>query len=689
MADGFKIAEAYVEIHAKMDSRAVQREIKRGLDDADVDAAGRDAGDKISAGIREKVGAAAKAAGDSIKKEIGDAGDESRRNFERHGDGFIHAAKSVSSSVGKLFADMFDLKSPMLALAAVALAILALPLAATAASMGIIGIFGTMFTAIGASAALFQERVQTRFRILWQDLKDGARDIAGPFEQTWINLADEIQRTFDDLSPTLRTAFRQIQPHIDTFIEGVGKSFRNLEPMIIPLNDAFGVLLDKLGEKLPDLFGQIADTVTEVSRAFEDNPQSVDLFIETIENLVSVLGTLIVEFTKLAAWAKDNEEFLGGLIWAFNQLFHPISNNVDEMRKLRDENGNVVEDFPTVSDAFDMARAAVENLSTEVSGLVKNLDELAKETLENEQAALKFDKSVIKLTDALTGNNKSLDTTTKEGNRNKEALLNMADAANTAKDTYIKNGMEIDEVTRKSREMRNTMIETAVNGFGFSRQEASKLIDKYFAIPEDVKTNVGQPGMDAAQRKAEELKRKVDDIPKSKNTNITATDNASNVINNIRNALVGVATQLALTIATATAQANGSVLSFASGGEHHVAQIAQAGAMRLWAEPETGGEAYIPLAPQKRPRSEMILSEVARRFGLMVARPMADGGVLAYQGSTAGMGGQGTSISSMTVNVNIKGIWDFTDPAKVRAMAGAIAPAIREAIRVDERRYAT
>ena len=50
-------------------------------------------------------------------------------------------------------------------------------------------------------------------------------------------------------------------------------------------------------------------------------------------------------------------------------------------------------------------------------------------------------------------------------------------------------------------------------------------------------------------------------------------------------------------------------------GERHVAQIAPAGAWRVWAEPETGGEAYIPLSPRKRARSTAILDEVAARFG--------------------------------------------------------------------------
>ncbi|MFA9269201.1 MAG: hypothetical protein ACEQSX_00365 [Baekduiaceae bacterium] len=65
---------------------------------------------------------------------------------------------------------------------------------------------------------------------------------------------------------------------------------------------------------------------------------------------------------------------------------------------------------------------------------------------------------------------------------------------------------------------------------------------------------------------------------------------------------------------------------YASGGvENHTAQIAAGGSMRLWAEPETGGEAYIPLAAAKRARSMAILRQVAGRFGVGLTA-MANGG---------------------------------------------------------------
>jgi hypothetical protein len=71
---------------------------------------------------------------------------------------------------------------------------------------------------------------------------------------------------------------------------------------------------------------------------------------------------------------------------------------------------------------------------------------------------------------------------------------------------------------------------------------------------------------------------------------------------------------------------------YANGGiENHMAQIAKpSSTLRVWAEPETGGEAYIPLAASKRARSTAILDEVASRFGyeLVKARKFADGGVV-------------------------------------------------------------
>ncbi|MER7497133.1 hypothetical protein ABT033_31610, partial [Streptomyces pharetrae] len=61
--------------------------------------------------------------------------------------------------------------------------------------------------------------------------------------------------------------------------------------------------------------------------------------------------------------------------------------------------------------------------------------------------------------------------------------------------------------------------------------------------------------------------------------------------------------------------ATNRIKAFAAGAERHIAQIGKPGEIRIWNEPETHGEAYIPLSPAKRKRSEAILQRVAEMFG--------------------------------------------------------------------------
>lgn len=87
--------------------------------------------------------------------------------------------------------------------------------------------------------------------------------------------------------------------------------------------------------------------------------------------------------------------------------------------------------------------------------------------------------------------------------------------------------------------------------------------------------------------------------------------------------------------------ANGgfTVSRFAGGSENHRAMIARPSVnYRVWAEPETGGEAYIPLASSKRSRSTQIMGQVAERFGYTVTK-YAEGGMQHVGGVQAPVSG--------------------------------------------------
>jgi tetratricopeptide (TPR) repeat protein len=110
---------------------------------------------------------------------------------------------------------------------------------------------------------------------------------------------------------------------------------------------------------------------------------------------------------------------------------------------------------------------------------------------------------------------------------------------------------------------------------------------------------------------------------------VTAQDRASGVISSII-AMMRRIVSKTVTVTTQhvtkgnTIAAAGKIVQ-AAAGQFREATIAKGGSNILWAEPETGWEAYIPGRLDKRGRAIGILEEVARRFGRAVV-PMDSGG---------------------------------------------------------------
>ncbi|MGI5337653.1 hypothetical protein ACQEVS_09780 [Streptomyces sp. CA-181903] len=187
-----------------------------------------------------------------------------------------------------------------------------------------------------------------------------------------------------------------------------------------------------------------------------------------------------------------------------------------------------------------------------------------------------------------------------------------------------------------------TLIGDAVSGLTSVR-------DQVVSLPADRTVKVDAP-TGLARAELEALGYKITDIPGSKQVAITApTGTAISQVQAIQsqiNSLTGKTVDVTIRynnvgkpyvnetqkkdggIVRFSKYANGGISraagklkAFAQGTERHVAQIARAGTWRLWAEPETGGEAYIPLGRAKRARSEAILDAVAQEFGGQVIYP--------------------------------------------------------------------
>ncbi|UWD83661.1 phage tail tape measure protein [Curtobacterium flaccumfaciens] len=311
--------------------------------------------------------------------------------------------------------------------------------------------------------------------------------------------------------------------------------------------------------------------------------------------------------------------------WAQQNIAN-VANSVEDARKkfqdqkaANSESGDVAQ---TAAEAYKQEAASVEDLSSELSDLIAQFDKVNGVNQDAVSSNAAYREALAGLADQVEQQRKntkdyttSLDENTAVGAGNASMLSDLAGKAQEAASKQY----AVDQSTMGAKDaadkyastlaqQRQKFIESATAA-GFNAGEVKKLADRVFQLPSEkqikILASTGQAQTDL---------------------NAFITRNDGRVIT-VRQQLIteAIKSGAAPGAAKAAYNANGSVMDFYGDGgvaENHVAQFAAAGTMRVWAEPETGGEAYIPLAASKRTRSLAIWEETGRRL-----QAFADGDV--------------------------------------------------------------
>lgn len=245
------------------------------------------------------------------------------------------------------------------------------------------------------------------------------------------------------------------------------------------------------------------------------------------------------------------------------------------------------------------------------------------------QALTAYKQSLLGLSQAL----KQASSTPLDIQGNLEGAISAAETyAKTLKDPAAR----LDYLTKQATP---AMVSATERAFGLSKTAARAYLDQLLGIPDHIVT-VAQLQKQTAEADLHHLEAIYNLTPKQIATIFKAAGATTaaaevkallNYENSLHDKTININTNYTHSGVQTKPYAQGGFY-YSAGGlvEHHVAQIAPAGAMRVWAEPETGGEAYIPLAPQKRPRSRAIASETVSRLGGNVIWN-ADGAVYSVQ----------------------------------------------------------
>lgn len=318
----------------------------------------------------------------------------------------------------------------------------------------------------------------------------------------------------------------------------------------------------------------------------------------------------------------------------------------DDTALLEMAQGSAEEQATATAEAYIEQASAVDDVVAAVQELLEQFNELNNTNQDAISANADYQESLagitaeveaqkqkyIENTGSLDGFSLSLDENTVSGSGNAAMLAGVAGAAQEAAAKQF----EVDKSTMSAKAAadkyagtladQRSKFEAAARAAGFSATEVQNLANKVFALPS------------------------------SKQLEITAeTAQAQGAIDNLVRLNSGRVVRISVQASNDTpgswtgglTKADGGLVDYyADGGmaENHVAEIAPAGAWRVWAEPETGGEAYIPLAESKRSRSLAIWEETGRRL-----RAFADGDIWsANQFMPSSSMGGGVSAAPMT-----------------------------------------
>lgn len=280
--------------------------------------------------------------------------------------------------------------------------------------------------------------------------------------------------------------------------------------------------------------------------------------------------------------------------------------------------GDAAEQSQTAAAAYMEEADAVQKLTDELIAVLEQINELNGINQDAISANADYQASLAGISeevqrqkdayeaahDTLDGFSLSLDENTAAGSANAASL---SEVAESAQDAALKQ-FELDKTTMSGKDaaekyaatlaaQRQAFIDSALSA-GYNADQVKALADRVFQLPTQREIDIIADTA-AAQTAIDTY------IYKNSNREIIVKIGTSRVAQ-------GPGGTGGITFA------DGGVVSYHANGsitENRVAQIARAGEYRVWAEPETGGEGYVPLAPSKRARSEAIMAEIADRFG--------------------------------------------------------------------------
>lgn len=534
------------------------------------------------------------------------------------------------------------------------------PVLTAAVSGAVVGAAGVGGIAGGVALAARDARVKAAGADLGAFILGDLEKRASSFTPVVLDSIEDIRAGWSTLGPDLSRIFnssRLVDPLVaglvsggQKLIHGVADAVDNADAPVA----AFGTLLDGVGDAAGDAFTTLAQDADEGASAIEDATTAVTSFVRVSAGIVHAGATVKgwadqvdTAIDKGRHWTEDWMSS-GGVLehfgWQLDLTADGFKAGTAEAEAYRaaTEGTATVADFAALkiagmtdaeiaaADASGTFRAktaevdaalgntseSYRNTSQSIEEFTTRLEEAFKlqnkgisANLSAEQANIRLEEAIDKATEAGKKNTDGIDANNPKQRANREALLGIADAANTAAEKIHETTGSTELASVATERGRAKFLETAA-AMGVSKGEAKRLADQLFGIPSvnpKVTVTTRQTPIDLSTVAGRIAAIKSKSVVISVHNRITTTRSEGRTVG-IGDGIGG--------------RRWGGITEHAQWGVLREAQIAspQGPARYAWAEPATGGEAFVPRFGDPR-RSLDILERAAGWYGATLQSP--------------------------------------------------------------------
>lgn len=369
----------------------------------------------------------------------------------------------------------------------------------------------------------------------------------------------------------------------------------------------------------------------------------------------------------------------------------------------KDKTADAGQSFATTAGQAHKMASGLQTAAHEAGSLQDVLSGLNNVNIDAAEAEVSYQQGLNGLTKALRENHGALNGKSNAALENRHIMLGQITTSND----YLSKQYEQIKATQGEvaaanwasqahGNMRTAMIHAATAA-GIGKQAVTAMVDALFRIPSNTPAHVSTPGAVGAKRQVTDLDGAIKLLKgKLARVDVIGPVSATSEVGRLRDAIARLQGKK-VTVETVFRELHfgsskvqgpyigadgaahrwGGIDSYAAGG---IAQVAGPGTLVKWAEPETGGEAYVPKNGDPA-RSRSILDTAASWYGMKVS-PMSAGGVQSFAA-----GGTSVPVSSWMSAYNpssFSSAADVTAASRARLNAvGALATAER---RLDEDR---